>query len=136
VIVDTSALYSYFVGTDLANAAVTAVIEGAGQLVISPLVIAELDYLIASRFGVEAERAVLDELASGAWEIAPFTAEDLADAARIVAKYADQSVGVTDASLVVIANRYATTTIATLDRGHFEVLRSLGGAPFTLVPAP
>jgi uncharacterized protein len=35
---------------------------------------------------------------------------------------------------VVLADRYGTTTVATLDRRHFSVLRPLSGGYFAIVP--
>ena len=43
-------------------------------------------------------------------------------------------VGAADASNVVLADRYQTRTIATLDRRHFSVLRPIGGGRFAVVP--
>jgi predicted nucleic acid-binding protein len=43
-------------------------------------------------------------------------------------------VGITVASLVVLADRYQTRTICTLDRRHFSVLRTLDDQPFDIVP--
>jgi hypothetical protein len=34
----------------------------------------------------------------------------------------------------VLADRYQTRTICTLDRRHFSILRSLDGQEFTLIP--
>ena len=39
-----------------------------------------------------------------------------------------------DASIVVLADRYRTRTIATLDRRHFDVVRPLSGGRFSVVP--
>jgi hypothetical protein len=52
--------------------------------VVPPYVVAELDYLVATRHGVDAELAVIGELAGGAWELPAFGADDLAAAYRIV----------------------------------------------------
>jgi predicted nucleic acid-binding protein len=137
MIVDTSALFAFFVSSDPAHAAATAAIAARRsdeELVISPLVIAELDYLIASRFDVEAELQALRELSGGAWRIAELTVDDLASSSDIVEKYRDQDIGVTDASLVVLAEKHKTQTVATLDRRHFSILRSFDGTPFRLVP--
>jgi hypothetical protein len=38
------------------------------------------------------------------------------------------------ASIVVLAKRFKTTSILTLDHRHFGVIRSLDGAHFTLYP--
>lgn len=140
MILDTSALFAYFVSTDPHHRAVSEVVDGeveAGtRLVVSPFVIAELDYLILTRFGAKAERAVLDELAGGAWTIAQIQPEDLIVISRLTARYADLRIGATDASLVVLADREATLRIATLDYRHFAALRSLDGEQFQLLPAP
>lgn len=136
MIVDTSALLAYFNDREPGHAAVADVIEAAtGPLVVSPYVVAEVDYLVATRIGVDAELAVLAELAGGAWELAAFEATDLARAARVVRKYRDQDIGVADASNVVLADRYQTRTIATLDRRHFGVVRPLKGGRFAVLPA-
>jgi len=51
----------------------------------------------------------------------------------VVATYGDQEIGVTDASLVVLASRHQTRTILTLDRRHFSVVRPLDGGHFNLI---
>jgi hypothetical protein len=135
VIVDTSALLAFFDTDEPDHAAVTAVIDAATEpLVISPYVIAELDYLVASRLGVSAELAVLRELAGGAWDLAAFGTEDLAQAGAVVERYADQSIGLADASIVILAARYQTRTVLTLDRRHFGVLRPIDGGSFKILP--
>src|SRR3954462_4725956 len=103
-------------------------------LVVSPYVVAELDYLVASRLGVSAELAVLRELAGGAWDLPAIDAEGLTEALAVIERFADQSVGVADASIVVLAERHRTRTIVTLDRRHFDVLRPLGGGRFRILP--
>ena len=42
--------------------------------------------------------------------------------------------GPADASLVVLADRFATRRLLTLDRRRFSVVRALDGAPFELPP--
>lgn len=135
MIVDTSALLAFFDRSEPDHAAVGAVLATTDEpLVVSPYVVAELDYLVATRLGVEAELAVLRELADGAWDLATFAPDDLRSAAAIVDQYADQSIGVADASNVVLADRYRTRTIVTLDRRHFEILRPMTGSRFTILP--
>lgn len=136
MIVDTSALLAYFRIDEPDHAAVTEVLEAANEpLVVPPYVIAELDYLIARRLGVRAEIAALRELAAGAWELAAVTLDDLAAITKVIERYADQEIGAADASIVVLARRYATRTIATLDRRHFDVVRPLDGGRFRVVPS-
>jgi len=103
-------------------------------LVVSPYVVAELDYLIATRVGVAAEVETLNEIGGGAYVLPEIGMEDLARAASVIEKHRDQHVGVTGASIVVLAQRFATRKVLTLDRRHFSVLRPLQGGRFTLLP--
>jgi len=135
VIIDTSALLAYFDTDEPDHEAVSNVLnETVEPLVLSPYVVAELDYLVASRLGVSAELAVLAELAGGAWDLAAIDAAGLSEARSLIERYADQLIGVADASNVVLAARYRTRTIVTLDRRHFDVLRPLDGGRFTMLP--
>ncbi|MGV0814915.1 PIN domain-containing protein [Mycolicibacterium boenickei] len=135
MIVDTSALLAYFDSSEPDHRAVATIIDESDEpLVVSPYVVAELDYLVATRIGVDAELAVLRELSGGAWQLATFGLAELERATTIITKYRDQQIGVADASNVVLAELYRTRTVATLDRRHFEVLRPLGGGRFSIVP--
>ena len=135
MIVDTSAILAFFDQDEPDHEALTAVLsESSEPLVVSPYVIAEVDYLVGTRLGVAAEIAALRELAGGAWDLATVDSADLTRAVSIIDRYADHAIGGADASNVVLADRYRTTTIATLDRRHFSVLRPLSGGYFALVP--
>ena len=134
VIADTSALLAFFDASEPDHEAVSEVLSAADALVVSPYVVAELDYLVATRHGVDNELAVLDELAGGAWQLAAFEEVELRRARGVIASYKDQAIGVADASIVVLAERYRTRTIATLDRRHFDVVRSLDGGYFDVLP--
>jgi uncharacterized protein len=135
VIVDTSALLAYFDMDEPDHEAVAGVLDDTDEpLVVSPYVVAELDYLVGSRLGVTVEMAVLAELAGGAWDLAAIDSEGLREARAVVERYADQRIGVADASNVVLAARYRTQTIVTLDHRHFDVLRPLVGGRFTVLP--
>ena len=135
MIVDTSALLAFFDTDEPDHEAVSAVLGGATEpLVVSPYVVAELDYLVASRLGVSAELAVLRELTGGAWDLPAIDVEELVKACAVIERYADQNIGVADASNVILAERYRTRTIVTLDRRHFDVLRPLGGGRFRTLP--
>jgi uncharacterized protein len=135
VIVDTSALLAFFDADEPDHEAVSDILVAATEpLVVSPYVIAELDYLVASRLGVAAELAALSELAGGAWDLPALDIEELGQACSLIERYADQRIGIADASNVVLAARYRTRTIVTLDRRHFEVVRPLTGGRFTVLP--
>jgi predicted nucleic acid-binding protein len=136
LVCDTSGLIAYFDASDAHHPAVRAAIDAdLGPFVVSPYVVAEVDYLLATRRGVQAELAVLAELASGGWELPGCDAADIRRARELVDRYQDQNIGLTDASLVVLAARYRTDRVLTLDHRHFRVVRTAAGRPFTLLPA-
>lgn len=134
-IADTSGLLALLNRSEPEHEAVLRVLPLLeGPLVVSPYVVAELDYLVATRVGVGAELAVLEELTGGAYDLASFDVADLARAAGVIARYRDQTIGVADASVVVLADRHRTREILTLDHRHFDVVRPLSGGRFKLVP--
>lgn len=135
VIADTSGLLAFFNARQPAHQAVRAAVDELDQpLVVSPFIVAELDYLVGTRLGVEAELSVLEELAGGAYHLPAFGVTDIDAASDVIRSCADQQIGIADASIVVLAARLRTRTILTLDRRHFELLRPLDGARFTLIP--
>ena len=135
LIADTSALLALYNEREPAHDEVRRVVEAEPEpLVVSPYVVAELDYLIATRIGVDAELAMLDELGGGAYHLAEISAEDLAVARSAVDRYRDQRIGVADASIVVLAARFATRSILTLDHRHFSVVRPQSGGRFRILP--
>jgi hypothetical protein len=135
LIVDTGALLAFFDTDEPDHRAVSEVLDGATEpLVVSPYVVAEIDYLVASRLGVSAELAVLRELTGGAWDLPAIDVEELDKARAVIERFADQNVGLADASNVILADRYRTRTIVTLDHRHFDVLRPLGGGRFRILP--
>lgn len=135
MIVDTSALLAYFDRNEPAHQSVAAIIDASTERpVVSPYIVAELDYLVLTRHGTHAEHLMLRELCSGAWELADMPTTRLVAASRIVANYADIPIGLADASNIVLAEDFRTRTIATLDRRHFSVLRFSDGSAPTVVP--
>lgn len=135
VIADTSGLIAFFSESGKQHDRVASWLAKSDEvMVVSPYVMAELDYLVATRKGVDDELAMLAELAGGAYELAAMSADDIAAARDVIARYRDLGVGLADASLVVLAQRYRTHTVLTLDHKHFGVMRPLGGGLFTIVP--
>jgi uncharacterized protein len=106
-----------------------------GPFLLSPFVLAELDYLLLERVGIQAERALLDEVAGGVYDLVPFGTEAVAEAADLVGRYVELRIGLADASVAVIAATAKTTRLLTLDERHFRPMRPLWGEAFTLLPA-
>jgi predicted nucleic acid-binding protein len=106
-----------------------------GPFLLSPFVLAELDYLLLERVGVHAERALLDEVAGGVYDLVTFGAAEVAAAADVLGGYGGLRLGLADASVMVIAGAARTTRLLTLDDRHFRAVRPLWGKAFTLLPA-
>jgi uncharacterized protein len=135
IVADTSGLLAFFNAREPQHEAVRQLVELQEEpLAVSPFVVAELDYLAATRLGIDAELDILKELGGGAYELAAVDAVALSECAAVVERYKDQDIGVADASLVVLAARYRTSSILTLDHRHFDVLRTLDGGRFTVLP--
>ena len=54
--------------------------------------------------------------------------------AELVEAYADLRLGTVDASVIALAERLGLTSVATLDRRHFAVVRPIHVEAFTLLP--
>jgi predicted nucleic acid-binding protein len=135
LICDTSGLLAYFDRQEPDHGQVRRTVDGdMGPFVVSPYVLAELDHLLATRRGTRAELAALTELSGGAWELPALEVADVRRARDLIDRCVDQEIGLTDASLVVLAGRYRTDRVLTLDRRHFSVLRTVGGGAFSLLP--
>jgi predicted nucleic acid-binding protein len=135
IVLDTGGLYAALDANEaLHGRAVAALVAATPPRVVSPFVLAELDYLVASRVGHQAQMALIDEVARGAYQLELFSSEDVGHAKRIMERYADLRIGLADASVVVLANRHRTSELLCTDERHFRVLRGTGGKPFRLLP--
>ena len=136
LIVDAGILYAQADGDEPSHAQVAAMLTAeSGELVTSELAVAEADYLILDRLGVEVELAFLEDLWSGTFIVECLTTDELKQAHVVVVQYRALRLGLADASLVVLANRYRTNRIATLNQRHFRQVAPLDGGSFTILPA-
>jgi predicted nucleic acid-binding protein len=136
ILLDTSGLLAALDRASLLHAAARHALEAAHPpRLLSPLVLAELDYLLTRRIGQDAALEVLDDVARGAYSLAAFGAGDVAAARTVMGRYRDLLIGLADASLAVLAARHGTGDILTLDERHFRVLTWGPGRPFRILPA-
>ena len=136
ILLDTSGLLAALDGKDPMHRRCADALQVASEsALVSPFVLAELDYLLRRQVGAPASSALLDQVANGAYELAPFGADDIAVAVTVLARYADLDVGLTDASIVVLALRHGVHDVLTLDERHFRALRGPGDRPFRILPA-
>jgi predicted nucleic acid-binding protein len=136
IVLDTSGLLAAIDASQRHHSAARQALEAAPPpWILSPFVLAELDYLLATRVGQAAERALLAEVGRGVYRLEAFDADEIAAAERLIGRHADLEIGMADASIVVLANRYGVRDLLTLDERHFRVLRGAAGRPFRLLPA-
>ncbi len=135
IVVDTSAVLQLASSTAQRHEDVLRVVEQLdGPFLMSPFVLAELDYMVGERHGLQKQLALLGEVADGAYELASFGREDVVAARGVAERYGDLRVGLADASLVVLAERHGTADLLTFDHRHFRAMRGPGGRPFRLLP--
>ena len=108
--------------------------EMEGPFLLSPFVLAELDYLVAKLANTQTELQLLDEVDSGAYALTPFVDGDV-KAKSLIEQYCDLGIGLADASIVVSARRHRTREVLTLNERHFRVLTGPGERAFRIIPA-
>lgn len=77
---------------------------------------------------------LLRELEASSLSLESFAPADLGRIAELIETYATLRLGTVDASVIAVAERLGATTIATLDRRHFAVVRPRHVDAFDLVP--
>lgn len=136
ILVDTSGLLAAIDSAQPAHGATAAALAGdAGPFPLSPFVLAELDYLLGRRVGMRAQQALLQDVGAGAYRLEPFSPADVRRAAEIIDRYADLTIGLADASIVVLAERLDVHDLLTLDERHFRTVLGPRDKPFRLLPA-
>lgn len=85
--------------------------------------VTEVAYLVSTRLGPSAEVRFLGDLASGDFQVEPVAASAWLRIAELVHVYRDLPLGTVDASVVVAAEKFGSTTVATIDRRDFSVVK-------------
>jgi predicted nucleic acid-binding protein len=94
-----------------------------------------MDYFITKYASVTTELRFLGEISKGAYELVLFGREDVNEAMAVIEKYRELGVGLADASIVVLAARYETRDVLTLDERHFRAVKLARGRSFRILPA-
>lgn len=136
MLLDTSGLIAALSSSQRHHQQAAAALRAAEPpLVLSPFVLAEIDYLLLKMAGTDAEIRFLEEVERGAYEVAPFIGEDVGRAVEVIRRHRDLAIGLADASIVVLAERLGTRELLTLDQRHFRVLRPAPRRSFRILPA-
>jgi predicted nucleic acid-binding protein len=136
LICDTGGLYALYDADDAQHSSVKAVIaEEAGPLFLPVILLAEIDYLITTRLGVEAELDFLEGVTEGEYSLVGPTPEDLVRCRELVTQYRDLPLGLADASVLATAERLGIPRVLTLHHPHFRALRPKDLPYLILLPA-
>jgi predicted nucleic acid-binding protein len=140
IVADTSALFAAFDADQPEQSRIAAIME-TETLALSPLVITELDHLVHRDLGFSAAMQVIDALAGrmidGQYRLPELKPADIVAAQGIRAKYEGMRLDLADAVGVVLADRYKTDRILTLDQRDFRAIEPLtaGLHVFRILPA-
>ncbi|MEE4271349.1 MAG: PIN domain-containing protein [Thermoanaerobaculales bacterium] len=136
ILLDTSGLLAALFVDQRRHAECARVVSEAGRpLVLSPFVLAELDYLVAKLAGEAVERELLAEVARGAYQLVEINARDVEEARVVIERHEGLGIGLADAATVVLSRRLGCLDLLTLDERHFRVLRGFKDRPFRVLPA-
>ncbi|MFD4373577.1 PIN domain-containing protein [Streptomyces sp. NPDC058486] len=139
IIADTSALYAAFDAAQPEHAAAAALLDRE-VFAISPLVITELDHLVHRDLGFPAAMQIMEALntriEAGQYKLAELRLADLVSAHAVRAKYEGLRLDLADAVGVVLADRYRTDRIFTLDQRDYRAVEPLtrGLPAFRILP--
>jgi predicted nucleic acid-binding protein len=120
-----------------------AALESAATAVISPLVVAEVHYLLSTIGAHGAANDFLEDLAGGFYELAAIAAEDYAVAAALIKRYEGRterkrrkpgSLDLVDAVNIVLAHRHSTNLILATDQDYRVTTPVSGHHYFVLLP--
>jgi predicted nucleic acid-binding protein len=149
LIADTSGLFAALDTDHPASDVAYQLMQSAGLVVISPLVLAELDHLArrsarlsgqAKAVGSQRARTIsgwiCNQHIQGRIAIPAVGGQVLSDAVEVMNRYHDVHLDLADAINIALAGEYDTDAILTLDERDFRLLRPLGGyQAFRILPA-
>jgi uncharacterized protein len=130
VIADASGLLAALDSTHPEHQASNEAIMAAGLLVMSPLLLAEIDHVATRELGRAAALSAVDDIRQwmrrGRIAVPEITEEHLGGAQSVRARYRNLDLDLADAVNVALAADYDTDAVLTLDRRNFRALRPLG----------
>jgi len=133
-LLDTGFLLAVIDADDNLHAACVAALESETNPILPDVVLPELAYLILRELGYPALTAFLRATAAGELPQAQSTPQDLARAADLLEKYADNKVDFVDCVIVAMAERLNLTKVLTVDRRHFTIFRPKHCDYFEIAP--
>ncbi|MGH3445986.1 MAG: PIN domain-containing protein [Nocardioidaceae bacterium] len=139
VVADTSGLLAALDATHPEGDGARRVLDDAGTLVVSPVLLSELDHVGRRVLGRRAAHEAIDDVRQRVTEgraVVPGVTSDVLDTAqRVRVRYRDLLLDLADAVNVAFAAQFRTNVMLTLDHRDFRTIRPLTGQrAFRLLP--
>lgn len=133
-LLDTGFLLAVIDADDNLHAACVAALESETNPILPDIVLPELAYLILRELGYPTLTRFLRAVVAGEIAQAQSTPQDLARAADLLDKYADNRVDFVDCAIVAMAERLNMTKVLTVDRRPFIIFRPNHCTHFEIAP--
>ncbi|MFI5533023.1 type II toxin-antitoxin system VapC family toxin [Kitasatospora sp. NPDC051853] len=140
-VADTSVLYAAFDRRDPDHPAANSAMAAARILLISPMVLAELDYLlttkVSERIAIEATKRINALSRLGIVRVPVITTDLQRQAEELMVRYEGHAIGLTDMTNAALCWQLPTPVILSLDRHYRDVIapRKPGEKPLEVLPA-
>jgi hypothetical protein len=127
IVVDTGGMIALLDADDRHHEKVLESFEMDGDEWVLPwAILAEVDYLAATRLGEKVARAFAEDLSSGVFRVEGLAPRDLTEAWALMKRYPRLPLGLVDAIVMVHAERLKARAIVTLDLRHFRAVKLKG----------
>jgi predicted nucleic acid-binding protein len=133
ILIDASGVLAAFERSNRYHQEALRMLASPQERLLSPFILAELDYLITKLAGTDAALTLLDDVARGVYRLELFSVADVVRARAIVDRYKELGIGLADASIVVLAERYNCHDVLTMDQRHFRAIMPSTGQAFRLL---
>jgi uncharacterized protein len=136
VIADTGFIVAVAISTDQYHAACAALLRQQDVIYVPQTTLAEVLYLIGRSGGNAGVEWFLRGLSipHTKYQLVALERDDIQRTAEILHQYADARLDAVDATVIAIAERLNITTVLTLDKRDFGIVRPRHTTALTLLP--
>jgi predicted nucleic acid-binding protein len=134
LVLDTGPVVAALNAQDPDHERCAALLAGTDDLLLPSPVLVEVDYWLVKLGGPQVWVDFVADIAIGAYRLEHPSDADLVRAVELESIYEDLDLGFVDAAVIALCERLGESTVATLDRRHFSVVRPRHCDRLTLLP--
>lgn len=135
LLVDSSFLVGLANPRDRSHQVCAAFIQsGFYEYLVPTVTIPEATHLLNSRMGHFLMRGFVQQMQNPFWQFQQLTTDDFGRASELLTQYRDAELDIVDCVIVAQAERLNITTILTLDRRDFSIIRPKHTPFFNILP--